>query len=185
MLLALTFFTSECRAKSELRRSWDHHVRCCTQHVLHTWSPSDCRSRKWGSSHRHRGSFSWNLGSHQAIIISDLVSLADRGLYQGGVNVLFGAGAAIGTVIGGVVADTWGWRWAFLIQLPAIAGASVLVITQVHIEAEKKGPLSPWEKFKRIDWAGSVVLMISVGPPPPRGVIKLRYRSVLCPWLRP
>ena len=37
------------------------------------------------------GAGSGGLLTVTAIIISDLVSLADRGLYQGGVNVLFGA----------------------------------------------------------------------------------------------
>jgi MFS family permease len=97
----------------------------------------------------------------QAIIISDLVSLADRGLYQGGVNVLFGAGAALGAVMGGAVADKWGWRMAFWAQIPPISVATVLVVTQVHVP-HVKGEMSAWEKFRRIDWAGSAALMICV-----------------------
>jgi MFS family permease len=97
----------------------------------------------------------------QAIIISDLVSLADRGLYQGGVNVLFGAGAALGAVMGGAVSDRFGWRMAFWAQIPPILLATILVITQVHVP-HVKGEMSAWEKVKRIDWAGSVALMVCV-----------------------
>lgn len=99
----------------------------------------------------------------QAIIISDLVSLADRGLYQGGVNVLFGAGAALGAVMGGAVSDRFGWRMAFWAQIPPILLATILVITQVHVP-HVKGEMSAWEKVKRIDWAGSVALMVCVSP---------------------
>ncbi|ORY33117.1 major facilitator superfamily domain-containing protein [Naematelia encephala] len=107
------------------------------------------------------GAGSGGLLTVTAIIISDLVSLADRGLYQGGVNVLFGAGASTGAVVGGAVADRYGWRVAFWIQIVPILVATVLVITQVHVP-HHKGELSAWEKIKRIDWAGSVVLMISM-----------------------
>nr|WRH23635.1 Histidine phosphatase superfamily [Naematelia aurantialba] len=107
------------------------------------------------------GAGSGGLLTVTAIIISDLVSLADRGLYQGGVNVLFGAGASTGAVLGGAVADRFGWRAAFWMQVPAILTATALVITQVHVP-HHKGELSAWEKVKRIDWAGSVVLMVSM-----------------------
>jgi MFS family permease len=97
----------------------------------------------------------------QAIIITDLVSIADRGLYQGGVNVLYGAGAATGAVLGGAVADAIGWRAAFWIQLPPIALAAGLIVAKVDVP-HVKGELSAWEKFKRIDWLGCGVLVTSV-----------------------
>ncbi|GFZ47341.1 hypothetical protein JCM24511_05084 [Saitozyma sp. JCM 24511] len=76
-----------------------------------------------------------------------------------GVNVLFGAGAALGAVMGGAVSDRFGWRMAFWAQIPPILLATILVITQVHVP-HVKGELSAWEKVKRIDWAGSVALMV-------------------------
>lgn len=96
-----------------------------------------------------------------AIIISDLVSTADRGLYQGLVNVLFGAGSASGAVIGGAVADRYGWRMAFWIQVPPILLASVLIVTKVNVKQEKSEE-GVWTKFRRIDWAGSFVLIVAV-----------------------
>ncbi|KAK1922622.1 major facilitator superfamily domain-containing protein [Papiliotrema laurentii] len=96
-----------------------------------------------------------------AIIISDLVSLADRGLYQGMVNVLFGSGAASGAVIGGALADKYGWRMAFWIQVPPLLIAAFLIVLKVHVK-HHRGEDSTWTKFKRIDWAGSFVLMSSI-----------------------
>jgi len=98
-----------------------------------------------------------------AIIISDLVSTADRGLYQGMVNLLFGTGSACGAVIGGAVADRWGWRMAFYIQIPPLLASACLIVWKVNVEHEA-GEVSGWTKFKRIDWWGSFVLLISVRP---------------------
>lgn len=72
-----------------------------------------CRSSwsmKVGLTDRVR--FCARLLTVTAIIISDLVSLKDRGLYQGYVNLLFGAGSASGALLGGWVSDKFGWRCA-------------------------------------------------------------------------
>lgn len=71
----------------------------------------------------------------------------------------------MGAVVGGWVADVWGWRMAFWIQLVPIGISTMLIITQVHVP-HTKGELSAWEKFKRIDWLGSGVLLICVSRPP-------------------
>ncbi|OCF35647.1 hypothetical protein I316_02702 [Kwoniella heveanensis BCC8398] len=100
-----------------------------------------------------------------AIIISDLVSLADRGLYQGGVNLLFGAGSALGAVLGGSIADNFGWRAAFWMQVPPVVFASLMVFWKVNVEREEGedvGGSTAWEKFKGIDWLGSFLLMVAI-----------------------
>ena len=119
-----------------------------------------------------------------AIIISDLVSLADRGLYQGMVNVLFGSGAASGAVIGGALADKYGWRMAFWIQVPPLLIAAFLIVLKVHVK-HHRGEDSTWTKFKRIDWAGSFVLMSSVSRAPVAGTVRVvDGRSPPCPSVR-
>ena len=50
---------------------------------------------------------------------------------------------------------------AFWFQIPPICLATLLVITQVHLPGPQS-EISAWEKFRRIDWAGSLTLMISV-----------------------
>lgn len=52
-----------------------------------------------------------------SIVASDLVPLRKRGIVQGGGNISYGAGAALGGVFGGFIHDMIGWRWAFLIQV--------------------------------------------------------------------
>ncbi|ODN81091.1 hypothetical protein L202_03186 [Cryptococcus amylolentus CBS 6039] len=100
-----------------------------------------------------------------AIIISDLVSLADRGLYQGGINLLFGAGSASGAILGGYIYDKFGWRAAFWVQVPPVLFTFVMVIWKVDVgreEGENTGGKTVWEKVKGIDWLGSFVLMMGI-----------------------
>lgn len=63
--------------------------------------------------------------------------------------------------MGGAVADHFGWRMAFWIQIPAIAIATVLVIWKVDVPRPASDE-SAWSKICRIDWAGSFVLIVSV-----------------------
>lgn len=49
-----------------------------------------------------------------SIIATDLFRLDQRGLIQGFANICYGLGAALGGPIGGWMADTIGWRFAFL-----------------------------------------------------------------------
>lgn len=51
-----------------------------------------------------------------SIVTSDLIPLKQRGVYQGLGNLVYAAGAAIGGPLGGLLGDTIGWKWAFLIQ---------------------------------------------------------------------
>ena len=48
-----------------------------------------------------------------AIVISDLVPLAERGTYQGVLVLAWGIAAACGPVIGGAFAENAAWRWLF------------------------------------------------------------------------
>lgn len=46
-----------------------------------------------------------------SIIMSDIIPLQKRGTWQGYLNVIFAIGASIGAALGGIFADTIGWRW--------------------------------------------------------------------------
>ncbi|ANB12563.1 Vba1p [Sugiyamaella lignohabitans] len=65
--------------------------------------------------------------SLSTIALSDLVSLRQRGVYQGFGNIAFGIGAGVGGIFGGIVTSRYGWRMAFNSQVPAVLISSLLV----------------------------------------------------------
>jgi MFS family permease len=63
-----------------------------------------------------------------SIIMSDLVSLRERGKYQGMGNAVFGSASMVGAPLGGLLADTVGWRWGFWVNLPVGLAAVMTII---------------------------------------------------------
>lgn len=51
------------------------------------------------------------MNSVVAILLSDIVPLRDRGIWQGYLNIIFAAGTSTGAPLGGIAADYLGWRW--------------------------------------------------------------------------
>ena len=50
----------------------------------------------------------------------DLIPLRKRGIALGANNTMYGFGLSIGGILGGWIADSTGWKWVFLIQVPFI-----------------------------------------------------------------
>lgn len=46
-----------------------------------------------------------------SIILSDIVPLRERGVWQGYLNIIYSLGTTTGAPLGGLLADTIGWRW--------------------------------------------------------------------------
>ncbi|KAI0786360.1 MFS general substrate transporter [Abortiporus biennis] len=99
-----------------------------------------------------------------SIAVTDLIPLRQRGLYQGMTNILFGLGAGLGGPLGGWMNDTFGWRSAFLLQMPILAFSFFLVILKVNIKLpEEVRNQSLHTKLRRIDFFGSLTLVGTVG----------------------
>ncbi|KAI5477508.1 vacuolar amino acid permease [Pseudohyphozyma bogoriensis] len=97
-----------------------------------------------------------------SIITTDFIPLKERAFYQGLVNTFFGVGAGLGGPTGGLVADSIGWRWAFIIQLPPLMVVCFFVFTLVRYEVPSQGK-SKSDMLRRIDFAGSIALTLSLG----------------------
>ncbi|KAF9238660.1 MFS general substrate transporter [Melanogaster broomeanus] len=62
------------------------------------------------------------------IIMSDVVSLRDRGKYQGIIGGVVAVGYAIGPPLGGVLSEKASWRWCFWINIPVSLCAMCIVV---------------------------------------------------------
>lgn len=98
------------------------------------------------------------LNAISTFVGSDLIPLRRRGVWQGFGNISFGLGAALGGVIGGWINDTWGWRKAFLIQVPFTVVSGILVFFTVKIPVKH----SSKSALKRIDFLGAAALITTL-----------------------
>lgn len=95
-----------------------------------------------------------------SILMSDVISLRDRGTWQGYLNIIYAAGAAAGAPVGGLLADSIGWRWAFIAQGPMCLVAVAAVALVLHLP---KNDHSHWvQKLLKIDFLGAIILLIAV-----------------------
>ncbi|KAL4784568.1 major facilitator superfamily-domain-containing protein [Aspergillus varians] len=95
-----------------------------------------------------------------SILLSDIIPLRDRGVWQGVINIIYATGSGIGAPLGGVLSDYIGWRWAFIAQFPLciIAFLAVLIVLDLPPPED-----SHWKtKLRRIDFPGAIVLIGAV-----------------------
>lgn len=102
------------------------------------------------------------------VIISDIVTLRERGTYQAVLGAIVGVGAIVGPFVGGVITDNWSWRGTFWISLPVGGLALVGYMFFLH-----SAPLPPaeagksrWDvtkgKLARVDYGGAALCIIGV-----------------------
>lgn len=95
--------------------------------------------------------------------MSDLIPTRERGFYQGFANVFFGLGSASGGFIGGIVADTFGWKSVFIMQVPLAGLVFLVTYLFLHLPAGSPGlgytGQNVKEKLKRVDFLGSFFLV--------------------------
>ncbi|KAF9571839.1 hypothetical protein EC968_010640 [Mortierella alpina] len=92
------------------------------------------------------------------IIIADLVSIRQRGRFQGMISSVFAISALAGPVIGGVFVDRISWRWCFYIQ---VGLALITVPTLATLLKLPKPTGDIWGKLKCIDWLGTLLMAIT------------------------
>jgi MFS family permease len=112
-------------------------------------------------------------------LCTDLVPLRNRGIIQGVGNICYGSGAMLGGVFGGLINDnsTWGWRLAFLVQVPPVLVSAVLVAYLVRIPPKLSGK----SYLSRIDFTGALALIVFLV----LLLLGLNTGGNLVPWVHP
>ncbi|KAG7665995.1 uncharacterized protein J8A68_000425 [[Candida] subhashii] len=100
------------------------------------------------------------------ITMSDIIPLRDRGFYQGLANVFFGLGSASGGIIGGLVADSLGWKYVFILQVPLALIVGLAIHFNLNLPEGSPGLGAHGQdirqKLKRVDFLGSFFLVTSL-----------------------
>ncbi|KAF6745717.1 hypothetical protein DFP72DRAFT_823995, partial [Ephemerocybe angulata] len=95
-----------------------------------------------------------------SIIVSDVVPLRSRGTWQGVLNIIWASGNATGASLGGYLADTIGWRWAFLLQVPIALIAFAAAGISLRLPTMDSGDF--YTKLRRVDFLGAVTLISTI-----------------------
>lgn len=96
------------------------------------------------------------LHTISTIVVSDMVPLRKRGLWQGFSSVFFGLGNGLGGVFGGYMNDVWNWKVAFLAQIPLTAASALMVY--VYLD-KKNGGERVKPSIRQVDFLGSGLLV--------------------------
>lgn len=99
-----------------------------------------------------------------AIILSDIVPLKQRGLYQGYVNIFFGLGSGLGGLFAGIFQKHFNWRVAFLSQIPMCVISCIITYFSLDIKKEnyENSEITIKDKIKQVNFFGSGLLIGSI-----------------------
>lgn len=109
------------------------------------------------------------------IIVSDIVSLRDRGKYQGIIGAVVMLGYAVGPLLGGGLAQKASWRWVFWINVP-IALCAIVVVNFVLPLKPVHGDIR--KKLLVVDYVGSVLTLLACT----LIILPLIWGGVTFPW---
>ncbi|KAJ7074727.1 MFS general substrate transporter [Mycena amicta] len=92
------------------------------------------------------------------IVLADLVTLEERGVYGVLTGLIWSVACIAGPVIGGALATHGAWRWLFYLNLPISALAGLFVLLFLRLPSP---PGTFREKIRRLDLTGNVLIISS------------------------
>ncbi len=98
------------------------------------------------------------LISLSVALIAEVVPARERGRFQAYIAAVFTTASALGPVLGGVLAEYFGWRSIFVLQLPLAGLAAWLAVTRLGDAARGSS------RGFSFDWLGLILFAVFVGP---------------------
>ncbi|EFQ30802.1 major facilitator superfamily transporter [Colletotrichum graminicola] len=93
------------------------------------------------------------------VVVAMAVPLRLRPIYTAIVGLMFGLGATVSPLLGGVFTDLVTWRWCFYINLP-VGGVTVLVfLLFLHPQRRPRHEQTFFDRFMDLDIVGNVLLL--------------------------
>ena len=99
------------------------------------------------------------------IAVSDLTTLKQRGYYFGIIGIATALGNGLGPLVGGALADKFGWRWTFWFIGPLAVVATFylgLVFPPFKSDGIRAGNGAVLKKLRQVDWFGVITSMMAI-----------------------
>lgn len=93
------------------------------------------------------------------VIVTDLVTLRERGKWFALISLQWAIGSVLGPVIGGAFAEKSNWRWIFWLNFPFCVIAFIAIPVCLRL-THKVGSIL--EKLRNFDWFGSLLFISSL-----------------------
>ncbi|KAJ7104120.1 Mfs1.2 [Mycena belliarum] len=122
-----------------------------------------------------QGAGAGGIFSLTQIILSDLVSLDERGKYNGLFGLAWALAGGLGPLVCGSLASQGQWRWLFYLNVPPAVILAVLILKFLHVPTP---PGTVTEKLLKIDWIGLSILI----PSTCAALLGLTWGGVTFPW---
>ncbi|KAH7029823.1 major facilitator superfamily domain-containing protein [Microdochium trichocladiopsis] len=95
------------------------------------------------------------------LLITDLVPLREAASWQASINLAATAGRSLGGPVGGWLADTVGWRWSFMGQVPVFCLAILLCLAWLPRQQQIDSKEKP-RGLARVDFLGAGLLALFI-----------------------
>ncbi|OQE20319.1 hypothetical protein PENSTE_c013G01089 [Penicillium steckii] len=117
------------------------------------------------------------ISTMSEVVICDMVSLRERGVYAGIIGAVWAIAAVVGPIIGGGFAQNVTWRWIFYLNLPISGVALVLILTLLNLRNPRKSN-SVRDRVLSVDWIGNTLLTLGITSI----LLSLTWAGTTHPW---
>ncbi|TVY80962.1 Efflux pump FUS6 [Lachnellula suecica] len=109
------------------------------------------------------------------VIMTDLVTIRERGKWMGIILMQYAFGTMVGPIIGGAFVQSSSWRWIFWVLLPmcGLGFMMAFIFKEPNVRNE-----AIVDKLKMVDWLGQVLIIASATAI----IIPITWGGIQYPW---